>query len=235
VVFPLINGQDALSLRDALSVVHAVQEEHFEGSQVGLFHGSMTREERRRAFEDFRNHRLDVLVATTSIEDGPAVPNVSVVVVEQAARVDLSRLQRIGGYVAGSIHEPQASLVVEGPDAGFQERFGFVERASDGFVINDDLVAEDLKSHLSDGAAPLPRFSFLSLSSDRMLIWRARRLAHQILSKDPDLRQGWSADVGRWVRETWGSLWPADDPSWVCPIQESATHKKRRRRRRRKR
>ena len=235
VVFPLINGQDALGLRDALSVVHALQEEHFGGSQVGLFHGSMTREERRRAFEDFRNRRLDVLVATTSIEDGPALPNVSVVVVEQAARVDLGRLQRIGGYVASSPHAPQASLVVEDPDAGFEERFGYVERSTDGFVINDHLVAEDPDVYLSEGAAPLPQFAFLDLSRDRMLIWRARQLAHQILSKDPDLRQGWSAEVGRWVREAWDRLWPSAPASWVCPVQENASQKKRRRRRRRKR
>jgi len=235
VAFPLINGQDALTLRDALSVVHALEGEHFVGRRVGLFHGSMTQDERRRAFSDFRERRLDVLVATTSIEDAPPVPNVSMVVVEQAARVDLGRLQRIGGYVASSIHDPEALLVVDEPSSTFEERFSYVEEASDGYVINDSLVAEDLQSHVTHAFNPLPVFSYLTLGGDRELLWQARHFAHRILHTDPDLRQGWYADMGRWTRSWWTRLWPGLQDTWPCPIQDSVSSKKRRRRRRRKR
>ncbi len=237
VAFPLINGEDALGLRDAMSVVRALEDEHFSGSRVGLFHGAMSRDERRRAYADFEQRRLHVLVATTSIEDAPQLGNVSVVLVEQADRVDLGRLQRIGGFIAGSDHEPEAVLVVGEANADFEARFAYVERASDGFSINDAVVADDLVGNIAEGSAPQPTFVFLDLAVDRDVIWRARRLAHDLLANNPDLRNGWAADVGRWVRDRWRHLWPDAPEDWVCPVQEGGggQGRKRRRRRRRKR
>jgi len=236
VAFPLINGQDALSLRDAMSVVRALEAEHFEGSRVGLFHGAMSREDRRRAYADLEEKRLAVLVATTSIEDAPPLPSISVVLVEQADRVELGRLQRIGGFIAGSSGDPEAILVVGESDSGFEERFAYVERASDGFAINDAIIADDLIGNIAEGSSPIPTFQFLDPTQDRDLIWKARGLAHELLAANPDLRNGWATDVGRWVRDRWRHLWPNAGEDWVCPVQEGGGQgRKRRRRRRRKR
>ena len=236
VAFPLINGVDALSLRDAMSVVHALEGEHFQGAKVGLFHGALSLDDRRRAYTDLQERRLDVLVATTNIEDAPALPNVSVVLVEQADRVDLGRLQRLGGFVAASVHNPEAILVVGESDKNFDQRFSYVERASDGFAINDAIIADDLLGNVTAGSAPLPTFTFIDFTADRDLIWRARKLAHELLASNPGLRNGWGADVSVWLRDRWRQLWPDTEDEWACPVLDAAgPSRKRRRRRRRKR
>jgi len=88
---------------------------------------------------------------------------------------------------------------------------------------------------VAEGFAPLPQFAFLDLTEDRALIWSARGFAHRMLSSDPDLRDGWCSDMGRWTREWWGRLWPNLEEEWACPIKDGAPTRKRRRRRRRKR
>ena len=99
VVFPVGESGDLLGPDDALRYAQALQSEALEGARIGVYCSAMSREDRVRVFEDFQHRRIDVLVATTFIEEAPVVANATVVVVEHADHHELARLHRLRGHV----------------------------------------------------------------------------------------------------------------------------------------
>lgn len=229
VLFPVLNGADALELAQAWQFVRALEEEVFTNAKVGLFHGSMKRDERVRAYESFRQRRIDVLVATVAIEDAPDAPEASIVIVEQADRVDTQRLMRIQGLllrskrtgrmylVSGSDETDTLQAQVEGPLADLE-----------GLDTSEAQTPE----MLWDGVGEAPMLRWVQPTEDRHLVWSARQQAHRILASDPRLRDGWAADLGRLIQDYWGD-WFEETPA--PELARGPRRERRRRRRRRKR
>lgn len=69
------------------------------GAKVGVIHGQMNREEVEDVMNEFYNNELNVLVATSIIENGIDVPNANVIIVENADQFGLSQLYQIKGRV----------------------------------------------------------------------------------------------------------------------------------------
>lgn len=237
VVFPLVDGADALDLREALRAMRALESEAFAGLRVGLFHGSMPREDRARVYDDFRHHRLDVLVATGSVEDGPGVPRLTTLVVEQAESASHLRLRHLVSSLTGP--RPWVGMIVaDDADPAAVDGLDALRRADRG--------AEPIW-RLADAKAepPGPSWRWLDLQADAEPWWLARRLAHELHLDDPGLRR--SAELARLARERWADWFPAvdgdeddaeEEAGWPCPIPESAQpggDKKKRRRRRKRR
>ncbi|MEQ1507329.1 MAG: helicase-related protein, partial [Myxococcota bacterium] len=247
IVFPMVDGADAIDLPDALRLVRVLEAEAFAGLRVGLLHGGIPRDDRLRVHEDFVHRRIDVLVCTTRIEDGPTVPGAVVVVIEQADRVDQWRLHRIIGFMSrsrrvqepGEERTPARAILIVGelaePDAA--ARIHRVVGAPNGFQLTEALVQlRGVDRAVAAGAAPLPQFDWFELDNDLPLLLRAREEAHRVLRADPQLRRGSHADLGRELRARWDRLFVGGaDRGWVCPIRDDAPVEPKRRRRRRRR
>lgn len=232
VVFPMHRGGDVLDVREALRVVATLEERVFPGARVKLFHGAMSREERYRTYQDFRDHRLDVLVATTHFEAGPAVPGVSTVIVEQADRMTQSRLHRVRGHVSVGTGDPLLLLVTgENPDEPGLDRVRAFAAQPDGFEVSvQELEDRGLEAMLAVEVGELPEFSWIDPKHDVRVLATARRDARGLLAADPGLRRGPSVELARYLKARWDDLF--DEP---CPVAVGGTGGGRRRRRRRKR
>lgn len=232
IVFPLSRGADVVDRARGTSLAAALAKEAFNGAKVALYHGTMSREERLRIFEDFRHRRVDVLLATTSIEDAPEVGNATAMVVENADRFDLVRLHRLRGHVSQGLGEGRCVLVVsQEPAAAGQAIVDLVASEEDGFAIAELDRKERGDAELVGGRlAELPQFELGDPVRDRELFIRARQAAIQLLVKDPQLRQRAHRSLARQVPGL--SVAPAADRD---PGQEprDGGGKKRRRRRRR--
>jgi len=68
-------------------------------AHVGVVHGQMEREAVEDIMEKFYDGRINVLVATSIIENGIDVPNANMIIVEDADRFGLSQLYQIKGRV----------------------------------------------------------------------------------------------------------------------------------------
>jgi hypothetical protein len=88
--------ESELDLRTAAGTAEELQREWLKGARVALLHGRMERETRQHVMERFRQHLIDVLVATTVIEVGVDVANASVMVIEDADRFGLSQSLGLG-------------------------------------------------------------------------------------------------------------------------------------------
>ncbi len=240
VVFPLVRGADALDMRDARRMVQALEADALSGLRVGLFHGAMAVADRQRAYDDLVYRRIDVLVATTTIEDGPPPPGVSRVVVEQADRVEQWRLHRIVGFLSTAAVQGEALLVVgEQAEPDAEARVQRVLSARNGFELTGALVKhQGLAATVEPGSSPMPQFQWLDVDRDFATIVAARTEAHRVLGADPGLRRGAHVQLAHEARARFQVLWPESEDEksrWSCAIPEAPPSDRRRRRRRRRR
>lgn len=68
-------------------------------AKIGVVHGKMERDEIEDVMQKFYDGELNVLVATSIIENGIDVPNANMIIVENADRFGLSQLYQIKGRV----------------------------------------------------------------------------------------------------------------------------------------
>ncbi|TNE89152.1 MAG: hypothetical protein EP330_11980 [Deltaproteobacteria bacterium] len=226
VIFPLVNGQDALDGRELSRVKAALESDAFPGSRVGVFHGGMARDERYATYEDFRRHRFDVLVSTGPIEMGPPVPRAAVTIIEQADRMDPIRLQRACRHLSKSQLESVETFFVTGdvPDP-----IGLL-RAERVATRGDEL---QLVRELREGSLPEPPSTrFLDVRRDRELLLAAHQLLHASARTDPTLRRSILRDAVGDVEVVWKMLHAGE--TLDLPDRTGSGGRRRRRRRKRK-
>ena len=77
-------------------------EELVPQAKIGIVHGRLREKELIKIMDDFQNKKIDVLVATTIIENGLDVPNVNTLIVADAPRLGLAQSYQIRGRVGRS-------------------------------------------------------------------------------------------------------------------------------------
>ncbi|MBI2369900.1 MAG: ATP-dependent DNA helicase RecG [Deltaproteobacteria bacterium] len=200
VVYPLVEeSEKAAELRDATRMAEELQQRLAAHEtlrslprpcRVGLVHGRLSGEEKDRVMAEFREGRVDVLVATTVIEVGIDVANATLMVVEHAERFGLSQLHQLRGRVGRGSHPSQCVLVA--PRAQSEEvrrRLQAMARTADGFQIaEEDLALRGPGEFLGTRQSGLPDFRVGNLLRDGSLLAQAREAAFALVREDPRLR-----------------------------------------------
>ncbi|MSQ02503.1 MAG: hypothetical protein EXR71_11540 [Myxococcales bacterium] len=233
-VFPFQEGRrDLLSPSEARRMAEVLTAQQLPGARIVLFSGGLTPEERFRAYEDFQHRRADVLLATTAFEEGPIVPNASIIIAEYAEGFDLVRLHRLRNHVAHGWARGACYFVQgEGTTAAARNRLDLVAHQDDGFRIADlDLAARGVSAALGD-AADVPRFAWADPAHDRETLTRARSEAFRLLGLDPGLRRRQHRPLVNLVRARFGEEPFTQDGAPPPPPTGDPSSKRRRRRRR---
>src|SRR2546421_3329676 len=84
IICPLIEESETLAVKAATVEYERLSREVFPNLRLGLLHGSMKPAEKDSTMRRFRDHELDILVATSVIEVGIDIPNATVMVIEDA-------------------------------------------------------------------------------------------------------------------------------------------------------
>lgn len=71
-------------------------------AKFGVIHGRMGEKELVKAMDDFNNKKIDVLIATTIIENGLDLPNVNTLIAADATKLGLSQAYQIRGRIGRS-------------------------------------------------------------------------------------------------------------------------------------
>ncbi len=104
--------------------------------RIGLVHGRMKSADKDQVMQAFKQHKLDLLVATTVIEVGVDVPNAGLMIIENPERLGLSQLHQLRGRVGRGSDDSFCLLMYQSPlskTAG--ERLNILRETSDGFII----------------------------------------------------------------------------------------------------
>lgn len=67
--------------------------------RIGVIHGRMGEQELLGVMDDFRNHKVDILLATTIIENGLDISSANTLVVDDAARLGLAAAHQLRGRI----------------------------------------------------------------------------------------------------------------------------------------
>jgi ATP-dependent DNA helicase RecG len=146
--------------------------------RVGLLHGRVKAAEKESVMADFRQNRVNVLLATSLIEVGVDVPNATVMLIENAESFGLAQLHQLRGRIGRGAHESFCILISDVRKPGSQDRLRVMEETTDGFKIaEEDLKLRGPGELLGQQQSGLPQFRFGDLRADIVLIRRARETA----------------------------------------------------------
>lgn len=217
IIYPLVEESEKMDLKAAVESYEKFKTQIFPDLNVGLLHGRMSTEERDYIMKDFKDNRINILVATTVIEVGIDIPNATMMIIEHAERFGLSQLHQLRGRVGRGAEQSYCVLVV--PDwlawktrqrnpqldfSGFDNFSNFNEleeqkaliriqamlATNDGFKISEiDLKLRGPGDFFGTRQSGMPVFNIANILEDSHVINIARRAAFKLVESDPQLRK----------------------------------------------
>jgi ATP-dependent DNA helicase RecG len=187
IVYPVIEESEKTDLKAATTMYEALAQGAFAHRRVALLHGRIGSEERDDIMRRFRDHEIDVLVATTVIEVGIDVPNATVMLIEHPERFGLSQLHQLRGRVGRGAEESYCILLGDvSPDVA--SRLDIFVQTEDGFAIaRADLQLRGMGDLFGERQSGVPTFKVADPLRDEQLNLVAQEVAADILERDPAL------------------------------------------------
>lgn len=190
IVFPMIEDNSELTVHSLEEMITHIKKK-LKGFNVEMFHGRMESKEKHRVIEEFRQGKVDVLVATSVVEVGVNVENASVMIVESPQRFGLSQLHQLRGRIQRSTHQPFFILI--SPDQLPEEaerRLKVICQVNDGFKIaEEDLKLRGPGDFFGHSQSGFPELKLANPLRDIELLTYARKEAYHLIKNDPFLRK----------------------------------------------
>lgn len=192
IVCPLVEGSAKLEATAAIEEYERLRGGELAGLRIGLLHGQMPAAEKEVTMAAFRAGDLDVLVTTTVIEVGVDVPNATVMVVEDADRFGLLQLHQLRGRIGRGPHRATCFLLADPATPEGRARMEAMVRSCDGFELAEaDLAIRGAGEVFGERQSGWTDLKLGRLPRDEDVVVEARRVAEQILDRDPDLSKHW--------------------------------------------
>lgn len=99
---------------ETIETVAALVQRLVPQARLAIGHGQMNEKELERVMLDFIDHKYDVLVATTIIENGIDIPRANTIIINRADHYGLSQLYQLRGRVGRSSRRAYAYLLIPG-------------------------------------------------------------------------------------------------------------------------
>jgi ATP-dependent DNA helicase RecG len=128
--------------------------------KCGLIHSKVDEDEQNKILKDFKDGKINIIVATTVVEVGVDVPNATCMVIEQAERFGLAALHQLRGRVGRGAKQSYCFLIYGAnlTEIGKQRLKAMYEN-TDGF----ELAELDLKLRGPGEVAGIQQSGYLSL------------------------------------------------------------------------
>ena len=99
---------------ETIETIAALVQRLVPQARLAVGHGKMNEKEMERVMLDFIDHKYDVLVATTIIENGIDIPRANTIIINRADQYGLSQLYQLRGRVGRSNRRAYAYLLIPG-------------------------------------------------------------------------------------------------------------------------
>ncbi|MGZ8182095.1 MAG: ATP-dependent DNA helicase RecG [Methylobacter sp.] len=159
--------------------------------RVALIHGRMKSAEKDAVMQDFKNHRIDLLVATTVIEVGVDVPNAGLMIIENPERLGLSQLHQLRGRVGRGNDDSYCLLMYQAPLSDTaRHRLGVLRDSNDGFVIAEkDLELRGPGEVMGTRQTGQMHFKIADLARDSALLDTVQQIGDSFFTQAPQAIQ----------------------------------------------
>ncbi len=159
--------------------------------RVALIHGRMKSKEKDIIMQAFKNHHIDLLVATTVIEVGVDVSNAGLMIIENPERLGLSQLHQLRGRVGRGDDDSYCLLMYQSPLSDTaRQRLGILRGSNDGFVIAEkDLELRGPGEVMGTRQTGAINFKIADLARDAGLLDAIQQTGEQIFIESPQVIQ----------------------------------------------
>lgn len=192
VICPRINEPDpakemALISKSVTEEAARLKREIFPRHSIGILHSKMTPAAKDQVMLDFKDKKIDILVATSVVEVGVNVPNATVILIEGAERFGLAQLHQLRGRVLRSSHQAYCYVFTEAKTGKSIDRLKALVSAKNGFELAEfDLAqrgAGELYGRKQWGISDLAMEAIKNIK----MVEAARREASFLLQANPTL------------------------------------------------
>jgi len=193
IICPRIDEPDpekemALQTRSVTTEAKHLKNDIFPEYEIGILHSKMSKEKKEEVMEEFSNHNIHILVATSVVEVGVNVPNATIIIIEGAERFGLAQLHQLRGRVIRSNHQAYCYLFAESKSEKTAGRLKAIVTAKSGFELSElDLAlrgAGELGGSKQWGITDLGMEAIKNLK----MVEAARDEAQNLIRKDSELK-----------------------------------------------
>ena len=201
VICPMVEYSELLEAENVLDYTKTLREA-LPGISIEYLHGKMKGKEKNEIMERFAGGEIQILVSTTVIEVGVNVPNVTVMMIENAERFGLAQLHQLRGRVGRGEHQSYCIMVNCGDQEGTAERLDILNRSNDGFYI----ASEDLKLRGPGDIFGIRQsgdmeFKLADIFTDANILKTVSEEVNQLLKEDKELLKEEHQDLKRRLLE----------------------------------
>lgn len=192
VICPRIDEPDpakelAVQAKSVKAEAKRLKEEVFPAYEVGILHSKMKPAEKEKVMLEFKDKKIDILVATSVVEVGVNVENASLIIIEGAERFGLSQLHQLRGRVLRGTHQPYCFVFADTKSAKTIERLEALKTAKNGF----ELAEFDLAQRGAGTLSGLKQWGISDLGMEAIqnikMVEAARAEATKLIESDPSL------------------------------------------------
>ena len=174
------------NLKSAEESFSFLQTQVYPNYKCALIHSKIDEETQNQILQDFRDNKIQVLVATTVVEVGVDVPNATCMVIEQADRFGLAALHQLRGRVGRGSAQSFCFLIYRSniTENGIA-RMKALHETTDGFKIaEEDLRLRGPGEITGTAQSGDLEFKIANLARDEKIMKEARIEAFSIISQE---------------------------------------------------
>lgn len=153
---------------------------------VGL-HSKIKTPDQEKIMEEFKNNKIQILVATSLVEVGVNIPNATVMVIEDAERFGYSQLHQLRGRIGRGNSESYCFLFSSSHNEKSLERLKNFCKTNNGFELAElDMNTRGIGSLLSRNQSGISDLGMEALKNIK-LVELSKKYASNIINNDPAL------------------------------------------------
>lgn len=180
--------ENALAAKSVKEEAKRIKKDIFPEYEIDILHSKMKPTEKERVMEDFKDGKIQILVATSVVEVGVNVPNATIIIIEGGERFGLAQLHQLRGRVIRSSHQAYCFVFSDTKTKKSVERLFALKKAENGFKLAEYDLAQRGSGELSGRKQwGLTDMGMEAIKNIKM-VEAARIEATKIVEKDPTLK-----------------------------------------------
>lgn len=188
IITPFVELSESMAtVRAAVDEFEKLKTKFSRKTKLGLLHGKLKAYQKETIINEFKQDKINILVATPVVEVGIDIANATIMMIESADRFGLAQLHQLRGRVGRGVHKSYCFLFTDSRIEHSIKRLKSMEKIS----VGAELAEIDLKMRGMGEIFGLRQSGFENFKiadfSDREAILAAQSEAKKLIDTNPSL------------------------------------------------